>query len=246
MRDLPGPADAGLVADILSECAAPGATLVVGITGSVASGKSTLSTSIANQLRPTRRVEVVSTDGFLYPNELLLSNGLTMRKGFPETYDVGLLSGVLQRARWGPVRVPSYSHITYDRSPEHDRTIDRPEIMLVEGLGFSPNNNQRSPAALLDILIYLHASEEDLQNWFVSRFMTFCRDAEADATSFYSRFRSMSKPDAEAFALQVWNGINLPNLRDNIAPIRQEADILITKSADHSMQISVPALDADS
>lgn len=244
MRNLPGPANADLVADMLAECATPGATVVVGITGSVASGKSTLSTSIANRLQSTKRVEIISTDGFLFPNEVLLSNGLIMRKGFPETYDVGLLSGVLQRARWGAVRVPAYSHITYDRSPEHDRTIDRPDIMLVEGLGFALNSSQRSPAALLDILIYLDAREDDLECWFVSRFMNFWRDAETDPASFYARFRSMSETEAEAFARQVWNGINLPNLRDNIAPIRQEADILITKSADHSMQISVPALDA--
>lgn len=167
-----------------------------------------------------------------------------MRKGFPETYDVGLLSGVLQRSRWGAVRVPAYSHVTYDRAPEHDRTIDRPDIMLVEGLGFALSNNQRSPAALLDILIYLDASEEDLEGWFVSRFMNFWRDAETDPASFYARFRSMGEADAEAFARQVWNSINLPNLRDNIAPIRQEADILIAKAADHSMRISLPALGA--
>lgn len=239
---LPGPADAGLVADILAECATPGVTLVVGITGSVASGKSTLSTSIANQLRSTMRVEVISTDGFLYPNDVLIARGLIMRKGFPESYDVAQLSGVLQRARWGPVRVPVYSHVTYDRAPERDRTIDRPDIMLVEGLGFALNNNQRSPTALLDLLIYLDASEEDLAGWFVSRFMNFWRDAETNPTSFYARFRSMSETDAEAFARQVWSGINLPNLRDNIAPIRQHADILIAKAADHTMRLSMPAL----
>ena len=173
-----------MVAELLAECAAAGSTLIVGITGSVAAGKSTLSAAIASHLRSTLRIESISTDGFLYPNETLISRGLIMRKGYPETYDTGLLSGVLQRVRWGPVRVPAYSHVTYDRVPDLDRTVDRPDILLVEGLGFSPGACQRSPAALLDLLIYIDAGEDDLEAWYVARFMNFWREAETNPQSF--------------------------------------------------------------
>ena len=233
--------DASVVAEILAACAAAGSTLIVGITGSVAAGKSTLSAAIANHLRSTLRIESISTDGFLYPNETLISRGLIMRKGYPETYDTGLLSGVLQRVRWGPVRVPAYSHVTYDRVPDLDRTIDRPDILLVEGLGFSPRGYQRSPAALLDLLVYIDAGEDDLEAWYVARFMNFWREAETNPQSFYARFRGMSEAEAEAFARQIWAGVNLPNVRENIAPVKREADILLTKAADHSMTLTLPA-----
>ena len=233
--------DASVVAELLAECAAAGSTLIVGITGSVAAGKSTLSSAIASHLHSTLRIESISTDGFLYPNETLISRGLIMRKGYPETYDTGLLSGVLQRVRWGPVRVPAYSHVTYDRMPDLDRTIDRPDILLVEGLGFSLGGYQRSPAALLDLLLYIDAGEDDLEAWYVARFMEFWREAETNPQSFYARFRGMGEAEAEAFARQVWAGVNLPNVRENIAPVKREADILLTKAADHSMTLTLPA-----
>ena len=234
-----------MIADILAECATPGDTLVVGVTGSVAAGKTTLCTAIANQLRSTMRVEIASTDGFLLPNATLTERGLMMRKGYPETYDDAMLAGALQRVRWGPVCIPGYSHTTYDRAPELDRTINRPDILLVEGLGLSPSGKPRAPSALLDLLIYVDASEADLESWFVRRFMTFWREAENNPSSFYARFRSMSEPDAEAFSRQVWAGINLPNLREHIAPARLQADILIRKSGDHGMHLSMPAFRGD-
>lgn len=237
--------DASALADLLAECATPGATLVVGVTGSVAAGKTTLCGAVTNHLKSTLRVETISTDGFLLPNDVLAARGLTMRKGYPESYDIAALSGVLQRARLGPVRVPGYSHITYDRAPELDRTIDRPDVLLVEGLGFSLKANQRSSAALLDLLVYVEAREGDLETWFVRRFMSFWRAAELDTSSFYARFRAMSEQDAERFARQVWMGINLPNLRENIAPLLRQADIVLSKSADHALHLKLPAFSFD-
>lgn len=242
LHKLPASGDPALLAEVLAEFAAPDTTLVIGITGSVAAGKSTISRTIADNLRSTLKIEVVSTDGFLYPNDVLAARGLSLRKGYPETYDLGLLSGALQRARWGAVRVPGYSYTTHDRAPELDRTITRPDILLVEGLGFSLNANQRSSAALLDLLIYVDAQEADLETWFVNRFLDLRRTAETDSRSFYARFRHMSELEAETFAHQVWRGINLPNLRENIAPLREHADFLIAKAADHSIQLSMPAL----
>lgn len=245
LRDLPKAADAAMIADILAECATPGDTLVVGVTGSVAAGKTTLCTAIASQLRSTMRIEIASTDGFLLPNAVLAERGLMMRKGYPETYDESLLAGALQRVRWGAVRIPGYSHMTYDRVPQLDRTINRPDILLVEGLGLSPSGKPRAASALLDLLIYIDASEADLESWFVHRFMTFWREAESNASSFYVRFRSMSEPEAEAFARQVWAGVNLPNLREHIVPARLQADVLIRKSSDHAMRLSMPAFRGD-
>ena len=245
LRDLPKAADAAVIADILAECATPGDTLVVGVTGSVAAGKTTFCAAIANQLRSNMRVKIASTDGFLLTNAKLAERGLIMRKGYPETYDDTLLAGALQRVRWGPVSIPGYSHTTYDRAPELDRTINRPDILLVEGLGLSPTGKPRAPSALLDLLIYIDAAEVDLEAWFLRRFMTFWREAEHNPASFYARFRAMSEPDAEAFARQVWAGVNLPNLREHIAPARLHADMVIRKSSDHAMRLSMPAFRGD-
>lgn len=241
LRDLPKATDPELVADVLAECATPGDTLIVGVTGAVAAGKSTFCTSVANHLRSTMRVEIVSTDGFLLPNAELMQRGLLMQKGYPETYDTNLLSGALQRVRWGLVQIPGYSHTTYDRAPELDRTINRPDIVLVEGLGLSPTGRPRDPSALLDLLIYIDASEQDLEAWFVRRFLGLWREAEGNPGSFYARFRNLSETEADAFARQVWAGINLPNLREHIAPARLHADLVISKSADHAMKLSMPA-----
>lgn len=227
--------DVSKLAGFLSECALRGETLIVGLTGSVASGKTTLCSRLAGDLRPTHQVEIVSTDGFLFPNDVLASRNLTLRKGFPESYDSGLMSGVLQRVRHGAVHVPGYSHELYDRAPELDRTINQPDILLVEGLGLSPHAGQRNAAALVDILIYIDAAEDDLEAWFLKRFMEFWRDAETNPASFYARFRSMSEQDAETFARSVWAGINLPNLRDHISLARAHADIVLRKSPDHEL-----------
>lgn len=226
------------IADILAECAVPGATLVVGVTGSVAAGKTTLCAAIASHLRSTQHIEIVSTDGFLLPNETLAARDLSLRKGFPEFYDAGLMSGTLQRARWGAVRIPGYSHKLYDRSPSLDRTINRPDILLVEGLGLSPGPHRRDPSSLLDILIYIDAAEPDLEAWFITRFMAFWREAETNSSSFYARFRSMTEAQAEDFSRSVWRGINLPNLRDHILPARDHADIVLAKTSDHALMLA--------
>lgn len=229
--------DISKLADFLSECAMPGETLIVGVTGSVASGKTTFCTRLASDLRSAHQVETISTDGFLFPNNVLASRDLTLRKGFPESYDCGLMSGVLQRVRYGAVHVPGYSHKLYDRAPELDRTINRPDILLVEGLGLLPHPGQRSAASLVDILIYIDAAENDLETWFLKRFMEFWRDAETNPASFYARFRSMSEQDAETFARSIWAGINLPNLRDHISLARAHADIVLKKSSDHGLYL---------
>jgi type I pantothenate kinase len=211
--------------------------LVVGLTGSVAAGKSTLCTQLTSRLDPGLRVEVISTDGFLLPNDMLNARGLGLRKGFPESYDADGLFATLAALRVGPTRIPGYSHVTYDVDPALERTVERSDIVILEGLGFAPFPDGRSLADSLDLLIYLDASEGDLETWFSERFLGFWRAAETDPASFYAQFRHMDEVQADAFGRMVWSRINLTNLRDHIVLARDRADILLRKDAAHRLQL---------
>lgn len=214
----------------IADRASPGEVLVVGVTGSVAAGKSTLCAALKAALEPERRVEVVSTDGFLFPNAVLTERGVLMRKGYPESYDAEGLAAALAGVRGGAVTVPGYSHAIYDIDPALAREIAPPDILIVEGLGLTPRPQG------LDLLIYLDAEEADLEDWFTARFLDFWRAAETDPASFYARFRAMSEAEVEAFARTiVWGQMNLPNLRDHIIKVRDAADIVVRKGADHSL-----------
>ncbi|MDP1735924.1 MAG: hypothetical protein Q8L23_00635 [Caulobacter sp.] len=226
---------AGL-AERIAGRASPGEVLVVGVTGSVAAGKSTLCAALKAALEPVRRVEVVSTDGFLWPNAVLSERGVLMRKGYPETYDVEGLAAALRGLREGPVTVPGYSHVIYDIDPALARRVAPPDILIVEGLGLSPRPEG------LDLLVYLDAGEADLEDWFARRFMDLWRAAEADPASFYARFRSMTEQEAETFARAVvWTQMNLPNLRGHIIQARDTADIVARKRADHRLVLEAAA-----
>ena len=231
------PDDLEPIANLLLQRIHPGQTLVVGVTGSVAVGKSTLCEALKVRLSPLR-VETTTTDGFLFPNAVLAERGLTMRKGFPETYDIEALIAAISGVRRGPVAFPGYSHIAYDIDPALSRPIDRPDILLLDGLGLSPRFGYPDVAEALDLLVYLDAEEVDLENWFVERFIGLWRAAEHDPTSFYSRFRSMTETETAAFARRVWTEINLPNLRDHIFPAREIADIVVRKSAGHRLHVT--------
>jgi type I pantothenate kinase len=223
---------AGL-AQRIGDRASPGEVLVVGVTGSVAAGKSTLCAALKGALEPDLQVEVISTDGFLFSNAVLSERGVLMRKGYPETYDVEGLATALEGVRAGPVTVPGYSHVIYDIDPALSRDVAAPDILIVEGLGLTPR-----PAGL-DLLVYIDADEAHLEDWFAARFMDFWRAAETDPTSFYARFRAMTAPEAEAFARSmVWTQMNLPNLREHIIKARDEADIVVRKQANHSLMLA--------
>jgi type I pantothenate kinase len=205
---------------------------LVGITGAVAAGKSTFAGQLMGVLgAQDQTVEIVSTDGFLMNNAALEANGLLMRKGFPESYDVAGMRAALAAIRQGPAEFPGYSHVIYDIDPTLGRHIDPPGVLLVEGLGL-----QDGAAALgLDVLIYLDADEAHVEAWFTERFIGLWRAAEHDPASFYARFRHMSEDETRAFAGQVWRSINLPNLRENIIRARAVADLVVTKGPDHEI-----------
>jgi type I pantothenate kinase len=202
-------------------------TFIVGLTGSVASGKSTL----AAELAPFIGAEVVNTDGFLLPTAVLVERELLYRKGFPESYDLAALAAALTGVRAGPTAFPDYSHITFDPIP--GRTLDRPAALLVEGLALGLSRPQPDG---IDCLIYLDAAEADLETWFVDRFVVFWEEAEHDPASFYQRFRHLDRAGVTEVAHQVWARINLPNLRDHIGPTRPYADVVVVKGADHAIE----------
>jgi type I pantothenate kinase len=212
-----------------------GEPLVVGITGPVAVGKTTLARQIADALAQIGpwHVEIVSTDGFLLPNAVLEARGISHRKGFPESFDTDAMAAALAGLKSGPVAVPAYSHVTYDVDPAAARTIAGADIVLVEGLGLAPGaDGQRPP---LDLLVYIDAEEADVLAWFLDRFMGLWAAAATDPTSFYARFRHMDEAAARDFALQVWNGINRPNWLDHIAQAKPVADIVVKKAAHHRL-----------
>ncbi|WP_164156113.1 type I pantothenate kinase [Sandarakinorhabdus rubra] len=221
-------------ADLAARIAArrrPGETLVAGITGAVAVGKTTLARQLAEALPPI--VEIVSTDGFLKPNAVLEAEGLMLRKGFPESFDAPAMAAALAGLKSGPVTVPAYSHSIYDVDPAAARTIAAADIVLVEGLGLAPDSTGRRPP--LDLLLYIDADEADVLGWFLARFMGLWQAAADDPTSFYARFRHMSEAEARDFAISVWNGINRPNWLEHIARAKAVADIVVKKTAGHGL-----------
>jgi type I pantothenate kinase len=203
---------------------------LVGIAGSVAVGKSRVAEELATVLSASRRVEVVTTDGFLFPNAELADRGLEARKGFPETYDVHLLEDFLRRIRAGEPEVPApvYSHELYDVLPTR-RMIERPDVLVLEGV----NVLQPGPAALLDLRIYVDADTDDILHWYVERFLRLRAAAVDDESSFFRRFSGGEDADATTIAELIWQGINAPNLVEHILPTRDHADVVVRKGADH-------------
>ena len=212
--------------------------MVIALTGSVASGKSTLAKHLEQTLEPALIVDTVSTDGFLFPTAQLREQGLFQRKGFPETYDREAMRSAIASVRTQPTDFPGYSHITFDPDPDLSQTIDDPDILILEGLGFEPRSGAEAAPHEPDLLIYLDAELEHIETWFLQRFLRFWRAAEHDPTSFYAQFRHMSEEELIGFAKSVWAAINLPNLEQHILPMRAHADLVVKKDADHAIVIT--------
>ena len=210
---------------------------LIGVTGSVAVGKSTFCEALAHEIRAHEDVQVLSTDGFLKPNHRLEAEGLTLKKGFPESYDRARMQDALTDLKGGRARVPVYSHVTYDIDEGQELTVRADGIVLVEGLGFAPVADGPAIADRLDVLIYLDAKEAHLELWFMERFMRLWHAAEFDESSFYRNFRHMNADEAHAFGRTVWEQINLQNLRDHISRAKALAGIVLTKARDHSLAI---------
>jgi type I pantothenate kinase len=200
----------------------------IGVAGPVAAGKSALATALAGAMPDGIRVEVLTTDGFLFPNAELVRRGLLGRKGYPETYDEVALRTVVGDLRHGEsVPVPEYSHETYDVVPDA-RVAGPCEVLVVEGL-----HVQTHLRDLLDLSVFVDADVELLEQWYVDRFQRLRVEARADPSSFYASMASMSDADADSLARQVWHDVNLPNCVEHVAAERPSADIVVMKGPDH-------------
>ena len=220
---------------------------IIGVAGSVAVGKSTTSRilkALLSRWPSSPKVDLVTTDGFLYSNRQLDELKLSERKGFPESYDRAALIAFLSDIKSGKpeVGVPVYSHLIYDVIEGQRTIIDRPDILIVEGLNIlQPGELPKSGRPIifasdfLDFSIFIDADEQDLTTWFMDRFRRLRETAFADPKSFFHRFTTMSAAEAEAFGMWAWTEINLPNLRDNIVPTRSRADLVLTKGPGHTI-----------
>ena len=211
-------------------------TFVMGVSGSVAAGKSTFAETLRGELETWREqpgIAIVATDGFLFNNRILAERGISMRKGFPESYDVEALRAKVAAVKRGEhVAMPLYSHVTYDIDTDRVQTVERPDILILDGLHLAQIEQPEAPR-LIDALIYLDADEAVLECWFTDRLIPLMEAGVDDPKSFYYAFRSMTAGDRRDFAKRVWQGINLPNLRDHIVRDREAADLVVHKAADH-------------
>jgi type I pantothenate kinase len=220
---------------------------IIGIGGSVAVGKSTTARVLQALLARwpnVPKVDLVTTDGFLYPNAILGREHLMDRKGFPESYDLQALLRFLTDVKAGrrPTRAPIYSHLVYDVMPNHWIEIDRPDILIVEGLnvlqaGRLPKDGEVIPfvSDFFDFSVYLDADEEVLKTWYVSRFLTLRGTAFSDPKSYFHRYSKLTDAEAVATATDIWTRINLINLHENILPTRRRADLILKKGESHGV-----------
>ena len=223
-------------------------TYIIAVTGSVAVGKSTFSRVLAEVLsrwadHPS--VELVTTDGFLFPNEVLEKRGLMERKGFPESYDLRRMLEFMIALRQGAqtLKVPVYSHDSYDIVPNEFLEIRRPEILILEGLNLLQVHlldGTRTPkifaSDLIDFSIYVDAEESHIRQWYLERFMLLKKTAFRNPRSFFHHVAEMCEEEAKAFAMDIWDRINLVNLVKNVAPTRERAQVVMQKGLDHRVQ----------
>jgi type I pantothenate kinase len=221
---------------------------IIGVAGSVAVGKSTTARVLQALLaRWTNvpKVSLVTTDGFLLPNAVLQTEGLMERKGFPESYDLPALLHFLSDVKAGrhPVRAPIYSHLIYDVVPNQWLEVERPDILIVEGLnvlqtGRPPKDGKAIPfvSDFFDFSVYIDASESVLRSWYIDRFLTLRGTAFRDPKSYFHRYSKLTDQEATDTANGIWNTINLVNLHENILPTRQRADLILKKGESHRVE----------
>ncbi|PMD73057.1 type I pantothenate kinase [Companilactobacillus nuruki] len=215
---------------------------IIGVSGSVAVGKSTTARLLKIMLErayPQYKVSQMTTDGFLYPSKILKERNLMNKKGFPETYDMEKLLNFLGevKTKGGKIKYPLYSHNIYDIIPGRYEETDNPDILIVEGINVLqlPHNAQIYVSDFFDFSIYIDAEIKDVEAWFLNRFETLLDLARNDPNSYYYQFTQMPEKDAMAMARNVWDTINYPNLRDYIKPTMNRANLILHKSEDHQI-----------
>ena len=223
---------------------------IISIAGSVAVGKSTTARvlqALLSRWPEHRRVELITTDGFLHPNQVLKERGLMKKKGFPESYDMHRLVKFVSDLKSGVpnVTAPVYSHLIYDVIPDGDKTVVQPDILILEGLNVlqSGMDYPHDPhhvfvSDFVDFSIYVDAPEDLLQTWYINRFLKFREGAFTDPDSYFHNYAKLTKEEAIKTAMTLWKEINWLNLKQNILPTRERASLILTKSANHAVERS--------
>jgi type I pantothenate kinase len=217
---------------------------VIGLAGSVAVGKSTASRVLQALLSrwPTHpTVDLITTDGFLYPRKVLEERGLMDRKGFPESYDVRRLIRFMAELKSGAAEVcaPVYSHLLYDIVPGEQQCVRQPHIVIVEGLNVLQTGSGRAPmfvSDFFDFSMYVDAHEADIEQWYVERFLMLRETVFTNPASYFHRYASLTAEEAAATARRLWHAINLVNLRENVLPTRERANLILEKGRDHAVR----------
>ncbi len=217
---------------------------VVAVAGSVAVGKSTIARllrELMSRWADTPRVELVTTDGFLYSNAELERRGLMDRKGFPESYDRRALIEFLTEVKSGApeARAPFYSHMRYDIVPDAHVVVRRPDVVIVEGLNVlqpAATPNDVAVSDLFDFSVFVDADVENIQKWYVDRFLALRKGSFSNPHSYFNVFAHLTDDEAETTAMGYWNDINMPNLVENVMPTKHRATLVLRKGADHSVE----------
>ena len=219
---------------------------IIGIAGSVAAGKSTTARILRELLARWPHhpdVDLVTTDGFLYPNKVLTERGILNRKGFPESYDVRALINFLAGVKSGQPETPApvYSHLRYDILPGQTKVVRSPDILIIEGLNILQTNHGRTAdqvfvSDFLDFSLYVDADEALVVRWYVERFLRLRDVAFRQPESYFNRYAELSDAEAREVAVGIWNDINGPNLRANILPTRNRATLVLEKGEQHAVR----------
>ena len=221
---------------------------IISIAGSVAVGKSTTARvlqALLSRWPEHRRVELITTDGFLHPNAVLKERGLMKKKGFPQSYDMHRLVNFVADLKSGAAEVtaPVYSHLIYDVIPDGDKVVQQPDILILEGLNVlqSGMDYPHDPhhvfvSDFVDFSIYVDAPEDLLENWYINRFLKFRKGAFTDPDSYFHHYAQLSEQEAVDIATQLWQEINWRNLKENILPTRERASLILSKSANHAVE----------
>ena len=219
---------------------------IISIAGSVAVGKSTsarILQSLLSHWPKQRRVDLITTDGFLHPLAYLQEHNLLHKKGFPISYNTPLLIRFLADIKSGKpnVSAPIYSHLAYDIIPDQFNVIDQPDILILEGLNvLQPNRNQANElfvSDFVDFSIYVDAEEDLLKEWYIHRFLKFRQSAFSDPNSYFKHYANLSEQEAVTTAGKIWDEINGLNLKENILPTRERADLILKKGTNHEVEL---------
>ena len=214
---------------------------IIGVSGSVAVGKSTTARVLQVLLQrweSSPRVDLVTTDGFLLPTAELERRRILHRKGFPESYDQAALLNFVTRVKSGSrnVQAPVYSHEAYDRIPNESITVDAPDILILEGLNVLQTGPTLMVSDLFDFSVYVDARREDIEDWYIDRFLRLKNTAFKDPRAHFHHFADLTDEEATVIAREIWQTVNLPNLMENVLPTRVRASLVLRKGADHSVQ----------